>query len=251
MKNGTSTGVIFVVLILVVILGMVLLLTDAPSEPEQEQETGESLADKTPDAELPDGDKTKPDADSEKPKEPEPGRDVVAHVQEGQAMAQEQEAAQQTPVQEQPTVSEPVQQPQQPQTPQFVPRSLGSGSFRSSTGVDLNLVMSWSAETTNASTVELTVNVVVESYSLQSAASPGALKVYVYGAPTVLNMPDINLDSSSSKVQTSVASRTYTINLSDGSSTTVPLSAEWLFGGVYSGTELPTITCGGDITLSR
>ena len=245
MKNGTTTGAIFVVLILLVILCMVLFLTDAPSGEEQspdEERPGASLQESTP------------PPDNESVKQPEVGQ---GDAEENESEQDSEENSEETSGSDREEAeSAPPEQPVEPesapdQTPQFTSRSLGTGSFRSATGVDLNLVISWSAKTVTESTVELSVQVLVESYTLYANASPGALILYAYGQPTVLNMPDLSIDSPSSLTQTAVASKTYTVNLSDGASAAVPISAEWLFGGVYSGADLPVIECGGDINLVR
>jgi hypothetical protein len=50
---------------------------------------------------------------------------------------------------------------------------------------------------------------------------------------------------------TPLGSHSFTVNLAEGSSGQYLLHVEWLFGGSYSGQEMPEIDCGGTVSLSR
>ena len=50
---------------------------------------------------------------------------------------------------------------------------------------------------------------------------------------------------------TQIASKSFTIDLAQGASKTFWLNVEWEYGGTYSGVQLDSVECGGNITLSR
>lgn len=139
-------------------------------------------------------------------------------------------------------------------TPTPVPppavRDLGSGSFRSETGVPINLVCSWSAKTSGSGTAEVTVHAALECYSLYINASANALRFTINGNSASMNMPAISSDSTE-LVLTDLGSKSFTVNLADGESLTVPISVEWMFGGVYSDVQLDVVTASTSAALSR
>jgi len=271
MKHGTSTAATFVMLFVVVILLLVILLADSPSDKgpavdnedkgtlawqEEEKKPQSKPADDAEDGETQDEDEDeiklptlpgdKDENATEDGKQSETLYTPQVTIPQPQPETQTQT---QTQTQQQPQQPKPQPQPE-PQPPQFVPRTIGSGGFRSSTGVAVNLVTYWSCTTTSSTTADLTLDIYVESYTLYSSASPGALVVSVYGTPASLAMPELSFESSS-LVTNHVATRTYNISISDGGSATVPVEVKWLFGGVYSGVSLPEIVASSDIYLSR
>jgi 6-phosphogluconolactonase (cycloisomerase 2 family) len=129
-------------------------------------------------------------------------------------------------------------------------RELGSGTFRSNTGVPINLVCSWSARTSGSDTVQLTVSVALESYSLFVNAHADALCYTVNGSTTTANVAALSIDTNN-VTHTELGQKTFTVNLSDGETVTVPVTVEWLFGGVYSGVQLDRVTAETDIILNR
>lgn len=129
-------------------------------------------------------------------------------------------------------------------------RDLGSGSFRSDTGVPINLVCSWSAKTSGSGTAEITVRASLECYSLYVNSSANALRFTVNGGSSAMNMPAISSDSTE-LVRTELGSKTFTVNIADGNTVTVPVSVEWFFGGVYSEVQLDVVTASTNVTLSR
>ena len=128
--------------------------------------------------------------------------------------------------------------------------SLGSGSYHSETGVGLNIRADWSAVTVSDTQVDVTVAVSVDSYSLHCQASPYSVNVSLAGQYVSLDAPAIDYDGTAA-INTKLASRTFTVNLSPGQSDSFHLDVAWSFGGVYQEMELPSIECGGDILLSR
>ena len=139
-------------------------------------------------------------------------------------------------------------------TPTPVPtpavRDLGSGSFRSDTGVPINLVCTWSAKTSGSGTAEITVTASLESYALHVNSSANALKFSVNGNSVSTNMPAISTDTTE-LIYTELGSKTITVNIADGNTITVPISVDWSFGGVYSGIQLNVVSASTNVTLSR
>ena len=139
-------------------------------------------------------------------------------------------------------------------TPTPVPtpavRDLGSGSFRSETGVPINLACIWTAKTSGQGTAEITVTTALESYALYINASADALKYTVNGKSVAVDMPAINTDTTE-PIVTQLGSMTFTVNLADGETMTVPISVDWSFGGTYSDVSLPVVTASTSATLSR
>ena len=129
--------------------------------------------------------------------------------------------------------------------------SLGSGTFRSDTGTSLNVHADWSAVVGSTESVNLTVTVYVDSYSLYTTASPEALNISVNGQYVSLASPAIEYDGTSGLLSTQINSRTFTINLPAGGSASVPLAVVWHYRGTYGGVALDTIECGGTVSLSR
>lgn len=146
----------------------------------------------------------------------------------------------------------PTPEPTPVPTPEPAPAetSLGSGSFRSDTGVGLNLKVDWSARTVSASQAEVTVKVSVDSYSLHLQAVPGAVNVNLDGQYVSLDAPEVSYDGSAA-INTPMASKTFTVTLAAGETRDIVLEAVWNFGGTYQDMELPAIECGGVISLSR
>ena len=129
-------------------------------------------------------------------------------------------------------------------------RDLGSGSFRSDTGVPINLVCTWSAKTSGSGTAEITVSASLESYALHVNSSANALKFSVNGNSVSANMPAISTDTTE-LIHTELGSKTIAVNIADGNTITVPVFVDWSFGGVYSGTQLNVVSASTNVTLSR
>lgn len=128
--------------------------------------------------------------------------------------------------------------------------ALGSGSFRSSTGAKLDIQADWSAKTISSSQVEVTVTISLDSYSLHLKAVPNSVNVNLGGQYVSLDAPAVDYDGSA-LINTVLASKTFTVDLSEGQSDDLNLAVEWHFGGTYGDVELPSIECGGTISLSR
>lgn len=129
-------------------------------------------------------------------------------------------------------------------------RELGSGSFRSDTGVPINLVCSWSAKASSSDTAQLTITVALESYSLFINAKADALRYTVDGNTASATVAAINTDTTT-PILTELGEKSFTVNIKDGETLTIPVVVEWLFEGVYSKVTLETVTASSNITISR
>ena len=143
----------------------------------------------------------------------------------------------------------PVPTPTPAPTPQYGD-NLGSGTFKSETGVPINLKADWSVKTISASQVEVTIKVSVDSYAIHLQAVPYAVKLSVNGEYVTMDAPAVDYDGSAA-TNTVFGSKTFTVNLSEGSSANIPVAIEWHFGGTYGGQEIDVIECGGTISVSR
>ena len=128
---------------------------------------------------------------------------------------------------------------------------LGSGMFHSDTGTALNIRAEWSASASGENTADVTVTVYVDSYSLYTTAAPEALNISVNGQYVSLASPAIEYDGTSGLLSTQINSRTFTINVPAGGSTSVPVAVVWHYRGTYGGVALDTIECGGSVSINR
>ena len=277
-QQSSSAGLTFLLILMIVILLLVILLSDPKDGKPSDSETADKGTAAWQEEDLPGNkkpDKEEPDAEPGEEEENEirlPQKDEVS-IQKGedgykipeivQSTAPDftppppSETTQTTTQQQQQQTQQSQQtqqQQQQPQTPPppppFVPRTIGSGSFRSSTGVNLNLVTKWSCTTTDSGNASLKLDFYVESYTIYAAACPAALTITAYGVTSALDMPDLSLETSA-LTQTHVGSKNYNISITDGNTATVPIAVKWYFGGVYSGVDLSVIESSADLFLSR
>ena len=128
--------------------------------------------------------------------------------------------------------------------------ALGSGSFRSSTGNNIDIRAEWEAVTAGSSQVEVTVTVYLESYALHMSAVPNSVNISLNGQYASLGAPAVDYDGGA-QLSTKLASQTITVECNEGDSRNVGLQAEWHFGGTYGGVDIPVIECGGEFTISR
>ena len=135
-------------------------------------------------------------------------------------------------------------------TPAPVGQVLDSGSFRSQTGLPIDIRADWVATVLDSDRVQVQVTVVLESYALQIAEAYKAVNVSVGDQYASCNAPAVDYDGSA-KLETVLGTTSHTLYLAQGMSDSFPLAVEYHFGGVYSGEELPVIECGGSIALSR
>ena len=127
---------------------------------------------------------------------------------------------------------------------------LGSGMFQSETGVALNLRALWTARVLDADRVAVTVEVYLDSYSLQITAAPKSLHVSVGDSFASADTPTVNQEENV-KIETLLGTTEHVLPLADGQSARFPVQVEYAFGGTYQKLELPVIECGGGIELTR
>lgn len=154
-----------------------------------------------------------------------------------------------TPVPTPPPTPTPTVEPE-PIQPASYGDSLGSGSFKSDTGAKLNIHADWSARTISSSQAEVTVKVILDSYSLHLQAVSNAVNINLGGQYVSLNAPAVDYDGTAA-LSTELASKTFTVDLAEGQAEDFSLAVEWHFNGTYGQIELPVIECGGTISLSR
>lgn len=138
----------------------------------------------------------------------------------------------------------------EPSAPASYGDELASGSFKSDTGAKLDIHADWTAKTVSSSQVEVTVKVMLDSYSLHLQAVPNSVNVNLAGQYVSLDAPAVEYDGAPA-LTTELASKTFTVDLAEGQSSDLSLAVEWHFGGSYGNMDLPVIECGGTISLAR
>lgn len=138
----------------------------------------------------------------------------------------------------------------EPSAPASYGDELASGSFKSDTGAKLDIHADWTAKTASSSQVEVTVKVMLDSYSLHLQAVPNSVNVNLAGQYVSLDAPAVEYDGAPA-LTTELASKTFTVDLAEGQSSDLSLAVEWHFGGSYGNMDLPVIECGGTISLAR
>ena len=149
-----------------------------------------------------------------------------------------------------PYLNAPSPTPEATPVPVPVGQELGSGRFTSETGVGMNVRAEWKANVLDESRVQVTVQVYLDSYSLQITETRNSLNVSVGDSYKTADTPTVNLEDNA-KHETLLAVTEHTVDLSDGQSASFPVQVEYYFGGTYMKKELPVIECGGSITLER
>lgn len=127
--------------------------------------------------------------------------------------------------------------------------SLGSGEFKSESGVPLNIIARWEATSVDSSKVNVKVTVVAESYSLQLMATK-SLHLSLNGEYVTVDVPAVEYDGQA-MTENELGSYTFELELPVGNSNSYTLAVEWQFGGVYFNQPIDVLECGGSITLVR
>ena len=145
----------------------------------------------------------------------------------------------------------PTPTPEPTPTPIPVGEVIGGGSFRSDTGVPMNVRADWTATVEDAEHVKVTVQVYLESYQINLIAVDRAVNVSVGDVYVTAGAPAIEWDQNV-QIDTLMATTEHVLYMPSGSgSDNFPVAVEYHFGGTYSKKELPVIECGGSIQLSR
>ena len=135
-------------------------------------------------------------------------------------------------------------------TPTPEGEELGTGTFRSETGVGLNVRAEWTANVMDAKHVKVTMQIWLDSYSLHLIQVNNCVNVSVGESYVTANAPAVDIDDNGAH-QTLLATTEHVVNLADGESRSFPVQVEYQFGGTYQQQELPVIECGGAIELKR
>ena len=114
---------------------------------------------------------------------------------------------------------------------------LASGSFASSTGTQLNLLVNWSVQADGSGQKTLYVDVCSTSFSLY--CSGGGVELTANGMLYTAQGPAINYDG-----RTMVTNRLASFAI-PGVSGAVSLNAVWHFNGSYSGVPISDIRASG------
>lgn len=126
---------------------------------------------------------------------------------------------------------------------------MASGSFNSSTGVNLNLYCEWSSSTNvagNYSTV--TMETYLRSYSLYVGARSDSY-VKCNGENYTYTAPAISYGGSSLTNTVLLSSKTFTVYHNSDGNKSITLEAGWRFSGTYSGQSIGWMTCSQTVTL--
>ena len=135
-------------------------------------------------------------------------------------------------------------------TPTPEGEELGTGTFRSETGVGLNVRAEWTANVMDAKHVRVTMQIWLDSYSLHLIQVNNCVNVSVGESYVTANAPAVDIDDNGAH-QTLLATTEHVVNLADGESRSFPVQVEYQFGGTYQQQELPVIECGGAIEIER
>ena len=232
MDKRRIKAVIFILLFLLVMAVAVNLLLDMEKDKrEVVQLPGESAAPAPTEAPAPTPVPATPAPTPAPTPTPEPTRDPYID----------------TPATPVPTL-QPLPTPTGTPTPEG--EELGTGTFRSETGVGLNVRAEWTANVMDAKHVRVTMQIWLDSYSLHLIQVNNCVNVSVGESYVTANAPAVDIDDNSAH-QTLLATTEHVINLSDGESRSFPVQVEYQFGGTYQQQELPVIECGGAIELKR
>lgn len=145
---------------------------------------------------------------------------------------------------------EPTPVPTPSPEPQPSGTPLGGGKFSSDTGKWIDVDAIWEASAIDVNTVKVTVSVTLRSYALQSVETRNGLDISLGDDATAMDVPAITIEGKQ-EVATPLGTYDFTVNAPIGQTTTLPLSANWHFGGVYSGTQLDVVTASGDVVIKR
>lgn len=155
-----------------------------------------------------------------------------------------------TPTQAPAPTQKPAQQPAPTPIPTPAPapagKDLGSGTFSSETGTGLDLLCEWRAVSVEGNKAEVTLTIGVRSASLYLNEWIDCIGLRVGDRTATMTQP--GLDYTGGTTSHTFGSRTFTVDLSGGSS--FPVAVEWHYNGDYGGTHIDVLECGGTITLN-
>ena len=144
-----------------------------------------------------------------------------------------------------PYLNAPSPTPEATPVPVPVGQELGSGRFTSETGVGMNVRAEWKANVLDESRVQVTVQVYLDSYSLQITEARNSLNVSVGDSYKTADTPTVNLEDNA-KHETLLAVTEHTVDLSDGQSASFPVQVEY-----YSALRVTAPPVKGAMPLDR
>ena len=129
-------------------------------------------------------------------------------------------------------------------------RDLGSGYVMSDSGTKLNLLLNWSAvDGEQEGTAVITVKLYLECYSIFVGERYDG-EICVGDTKIGYNTPQLEIPGSGFN-EIDFGTYTFTVNKSDASATTLPISASWHFRGVYAGLSVDFVTINSNISFSN
>lgn len=129
-------------------------------------------------------------------------------------------------------------------------KEIGSGTFRSLTGVPLNIKAQWTAETIEENKVAVTVTVFLESYSILTLAEQNALHVRVGDSYVTADVPALNIDDNTD-IHSSLLAITEHVCVLPEDEEYFDVRVDYNYHGTYFNKEIETISCGGIIIISH
>ena len=121
---------------------------------------------------------------------------------------------------------------------------LSSGTLRSNTGTQMDMLVEWSVSLGAGDTKVLHVNVCADAYALSSSQGSQNISLYLNGERHLASSSAIDY-TGTARAQLPLASFEI-LNAPGGPN---QLDVEWFFNGSYGGTELVTITASGVINI--
>lgn len=143
-----------------------------------------------------------------------------------------------------PKKPDPTAKPTDPPPPTDPPgTSIGSGSFSSNTGTNLNMSVSWEAREQGGGKCRVYITGTVNSYSLQVASHPISISFGGYSTSTMgksLNVPSGSMTSSG----------LFSTYIDVPSGTTGTMTVSWHYNGEYSDVKIDDVTASGSVYTS-
>ena len=128
---------------------------------------------------------------------------------------------------------------------------MASGSFNSSTGVNLNLYCEWSSTTNTAGNYStVTMKTYLNHYSLYVGSRSDSY-VKCDGQNYTYTAPSISYGGSSKTNTTLLSSKSFTVYHNSDGKKSITLEAGWRFSGTYSNKSIGWITCSKTVTLDN
>lgn len=143
--------------------------------------------------------------------------------------------------------------PKPTETPAPAPQGDGrvnqSGSFASDTGTKLNTIVEWKAVSTDEHNLSVTVNVYVQSYSLEIGRRTGST-IYVNGNGYSFTSNPVTHTDNNRLETTQITTVTVNVPAEAGTTVNIPISVDWFYNGQYSGKDIERVVAESVITVN-